>query len=382
MDYFSAMSTIQTSISSMQPPLGGYVSAGQTQQAAQTQLLPDVSSTLADAAEELTQSLSGKAQEKTLKERKADNGQSMASLSRAQRIAMLQAMAAGAGKSSPDQAGQAAQDMAQSALRQPGQVRRQAREGGGDASAQYLLLLEAADLIDEGRVGPDPGGRGSEALREAAAEMLAEHGREIRADVNTFEATRILSPEEAANFRSTYRDVVLGESAVNDTLRRLLDMVPKGQSSDYIKALETTREALGLDLAAARPSGDPVRLQTLMTDLSHLKVISTVIDQCEDISQTLSERHGLTPFSATSMTSELLALTSDRWVDASRFGSICKRFNMDQPLEAAVHFVTGMRNALREMPTQVFNSMEARQSLLDTSQIALDEAIDREEGLI
>jgi type III secretion system TyeA family effector delivery regulator len=34
------------------------------------------------------------------------------------------------------------------------------------------------------------------------------------------------------------------------------------------------------------------------------------------------------------------------------------------------------------MPIQVFASPEARQSLLDAAQSALDEAIDREEGLI
>lgn len=375
------MSSILTPYSSTQAPLGGFVSAGQAQQTASTQLLPDISSTLADASEELTQSLSSKVQEKTLKERKAETASPLVLLSRVQRLAMLNAMTGGSDQPAGE-ANQLAQALAKCALRQPGHVRRQAQQSGSDPSAQYLALLEAADLIDEGRVGPDPGGRAGDALRESASELLAAHGREIRADVNTFEATRILSPDEAANFRSTYRDVVLGESAVNDTLRRLLDMVPNGQSHDYLKALETTRQALGLDLAAARPSGDPVRLQTLMSDLSHLKVISTVIDHCQEISHTLSQRHGLPTFSATSMTSELLALTSERWVDGSRFSSICKRLKMDQPLQVAVHFMTGTRGAIREMPIQVFGSMEARQSLLDACQSALDEAIDREEGLI
>ncbi|MEI7783772.1 MAG: TyeA family type III secretion system gatekeeper subunit [Betaproteobacteria bacterium] len=370
------MSSIQSFVPSTQTGAAGFAPAASSGQVGQTTLLPDVSSTLSDAAEELTQSLAGKAQEKSIKERKGDNGRDLASLTRAQRVAMIMAMAG------VEQQPEQPQELARGALKQPGQVKRQAREGGGTACEQYLALLEAADLIDEGRVGVDPGGRGAEALREAAAEVLAEHGGDIRADVNTFEATRILTPEQAAQFRSTYRDVVLGQGAVNDTLRRLLDMQPKGQGGDFSALLETTRQSLGLDLAAARPSGDPVRLQSVMTDLSHLKVISTVIDLCADISQTLSERHGLPPFSPTSLTSELLALSSDRWVDGSRFTSICKRFNMSQPLEAAVHFITGARNALREMPVQVFQSPEARQSLIDAAQNALDEAIDREEGLI
>jgi len=359
--------------------IAGHAPALRGQDASRTTLLPDVQSTLSDAAEELTQSLSGKAQEKTLKERKIHSGAPGTELGRAQRLAMFKAMS---GDSGGHEAESKIQDLARQVLRQPGQALRLARQTGGDASEQYLALMEAADRIEDGQVGHDPGGRACDALREAASELMATHGREIRADLNTFEATRILSPEEAGQFRSTYRDVVLGQSAVNDTLRRLLDMLPKGQGSDFSRVLETTRQALGLDLAAARPSGDPVRLQGLVSDLAHLKVISTVIDQCSELSDTLVQRHGTQPFAATSLTSEMLALTSDRWVDASRISGIGKRFGVDQPLEAAVHFATGVRNALKELPVQVFGSMEARQGLLDAAQGALDEAIDREEGLI
>ena len=376
------MSLIQTSSNQPSPAFVGLSSPMQSQRSGQAQLLPDLHSTLSDAAEELTQSLSGKAQEKSLKERKADSGKSLADLSRAQRLAMFQAMAGGGSADGQADAEQKIAQLAQKALRQPGQARRQAKESGGDASEQYLALLEAADLIQDGKIGHDPGGRATDSLREAAAELFAEHGREIRADINTFEATRGLSAQEAGQFRSTYRDVVLGESAVNDTLRRLLDMLPKGQGSDFSRVLETTREALGLDLAAIHPSVDVVRLQGLVSDLAHIKVISTVVDQCQELSETLTQRHGVAPFSATSMTSEMLSLTADRWVDASRLTAIGQRFNMQSHLEASVHFMTGLRNAIKDLPVQVFQAMEARQSLLDAAQAALDEAIDREEGLI
>lgn len=373
------MSFIQQPLPSGTSALAGFSAASRSQDAGRAQLQPDLQSTLSDAAEELTQSLSGKAQEKTLKERKINNGQSAQDLSRAQRMAMFKAMAGGQSGGDPEEK---VQQLARQTLRQPGQALRLARQSGGDASEQYLALLEAADLVDEGSVGHDPGGRASEALREAAAELFAENGREIRADLNTFEATRILSPEEASQFRSAYRDVVIGQSAVSDTLRRLLDMLPKGQGGDFLRVLETTRQALGLDLAATNPSVDSVRLQGLVSDLAHIKVISTVVDQCQELSDTLVQRHGVQPFAATSMTSEMLALTTDRWVDSSRLSGICKRFNVDQPLEAAVHFMGGLRNAIKELPVQVFGSMDARQSLIDASQSALDEAIDREEGLI
>jgi type III secretion system TyeA family effector delivery regulator len=100
------------------------------------------------------------------------------------------------------------------------------------------------------------------------------------------------------------------------------------------------------------------------------------------VSKTLTRRHQIDPpISATGMTRELLALTADRWVDASRINRIATDLGAGQPPEAEVHFLTGARNALRELPVQVYSSPEARDTLLDAAQSALDQAIDREEGI-
>jgi type III secretion protein W len=80
------------------------------------------------------------------------------------------------------------------------------------------------------------------------------------------------------------------------------------------------------------------------------------------------------------MTRELLALTSDRWVDSSRVSRMADDLGATEPPEATVHLLTGARNALRELPVQVYSSADARQTLLDAAQSALDHAIDREEG--
>ena len=80
------------------------------------------------------------------------------------------------------------------------------------------------------------------------------------------------------------------------------------------------------------------------------------------------------------MTRELLALTSDRWVDSSRLTRIAEELGAGEPAEASVHLLTGARNALRDLPVQVYSSADARQTVLDAAQGALDHAIDREEG--
>lgn len=377
------MIPIQTGLPSGQPMPTGLPVGGS--EVILDNLRPDLANVLSDSAEELTQAFSTKVQERKLKERMASGDLRPNGLSRTQMAEMLESFA-GEQNPSDDSSGKSPAERAIEAVgrkirEQPARARQHAREQGGSASEQYLLLMEVAERMDEGRLGADPGGRAAEAAREAAAELYAENGKEIHADLNTFAAVKDLSGADAAQFRSDYREIVMGEATVADTLRRLVDMVPDGEHDRFDVVLDTMREALGLDLAAARSSADPVRLQSLVTDLAHMKVIRTVIDQCADISATLTRRHGLAPpVSATRMTRELLALTADRWVDSSRVTRLAEELGAAEPAEAAVHLLTGARNALRELPVQVYSSADARQTLLDAAQGALDHAIDREEG--
>lgn len=378
------MIPIQTGLQNLQASMAGRPMASNGMEVDKAR--PDLAQILSDSAEELTQALSTKVQERKLKERMASGEARPEGLTRDELVAMLEAMASDQQAGSDDGAARSRAEQAIEALgrkirQQPGLARQHAREQGGSASEQYLLLTEVAERLAEGRMGPDPGGRAAAAAREAAAELYAEHGKAIHADLNTFSAASKLGAADAARFRTEYREVVLGEATVADTLRRLLEMVPDGEPDRFDTVLDTMREALGLDLAAARPSSDPVRLQALVTDLAHLKVIRTVIDQCVELSQTLSRRHAIEPpVSATRMTRELVALTADRWVDAGRVTRIAEDLGLQEPPEAAVHFLTGARSALRELPVQVYSSADARQTLLDAAQGALDHAIDREEG--
>ncbi|MNW19780.1 TyeA [compost metagenome] len=67
-----------------------------------------------------------------------------------------------------------------------------------------------------------------------------------------------------------------------------------------------------------------------------------------------------------------------KWVSAERFNGLSERCGA-HATEAKVHFLSGIKNLLREMPENVFLSSEQRQSVINASQEALDTAIDREE---
>ena len=346
----------------------------------------DMSSVLNNSQKELTQSLSGRVQEKDLRERKASNSDPNQAMGRAQMAAMLMAMK----KTDKAQKGEGGnnqlRELAKLIQKDPSKARQVVRQQGGDATTQYLTLLEVAALIAEGTGEPDPGAVAQTAVREAAAELLAEYGNAIWADINTFESAEKLSElsgrdQDAGAFRVAYRDSVLGSASLNDTLRSLLNANNEGQGADFTRMLDTMMQALGLDLAATRPSTDPTRLQAMVSDLFHLKVISTVIDQCATLADTLSERHGTPKFLASGMTADLVALSGERWVDASRVGNLADKYGLSEPLAAQVQFIAGSRKALSELPVQVFQSPEARDAVLGAAQGALDRAIDKEEGL-
>jgi type III secretion protein W len=253
------------------------------------------------------------------------------------------------------------------------------KEQGGDPSVQYLTLLEVAELIRDGSAGPDPAGKAYELVKEAAEQLMAEHGDYVRADLNTADvAAGIGSEQESAAFRTAYHDSVLASDSLADTLQHLLKVVSAGDGKDLDKVLDTMKVALGADLAAARPSTESVRLQYLVSDLYHLKVISTVIDQCDKLGQTLQKRHGLPPFKASELASDLVAVSNERWVDASRMGRLADRYGAQKDPSCKVDFLSGARESLRQMPPQVFSAPENRQSLLDAAQTAIDDAIDQE----
>jgi type III secretion protein W len=347
----------------------------------------NIQSVLSNAADELSQQFSSKAEERNLNDRKLSSANAQANVSRAQAAAMLASM--GEGAEGQEQSTQSVQltELAKRIIKQPHLARQFAKEQGGDATSQYLSLLEVAELIREGAAGVDFDGEAAFAAQEAAAELLAEHGDHIWADINTFDSAQKLAQQsgnaESANaFRVAYRDSVLGADTLSDTVRHLLKANEGGKGSDFSRVLQSMLTALGADVAAARPSTDPVRLKALLTDLYHLEVISTVIDRCDELSSTLTSRHGVPAFQATGMASDLVSLTGERWVDAARLSNLADKYGVLNPPECNVHFISGARNALRELPVQIFQSAEARQSLLDAAQTALDRAIDREEGLV
>ena len=75
---------------------------------------------------------------------------------------------------------------------------------------------------------------------------------------------------------------------------------------------------------------------------------------------------------------DLVAITGEKWVSASRFTAIVDRFGI-RNTQNRILFLTGIKSLMRDIPVQVFPTMDARQAILHAAQEALDHAIERED---
>ena len=347
---------------------------------------------LLDAAGELTQAFAARMQQRGVKERTILTGGALAGLSREIRHKALEHTRLGkprGGRSAEDEresgdGGAAAQgDLARAILKRPDRIRQFAEESDSDPTAQFLMLLDAAEEIESGQAGPDEGGAAAFAVREVLEEMFAERGERILADVNTVEAYSRLSADQAREFRSAYHDAAIGAESLSGVVNHLLRLVKDGGSAASFRDIHRTMiAALGLDLAASRSSTDKTKLQSLVSDLYHLEVVSTLLEASGELSGQLQSRHGTAPFAPNQLTSDIVGLSGERWVDADHFKRLADRYRAMDPLAATVDFLTGVRNLVKEIPVKVFATPEVRQTLIDAAQDAVDYAIDREEGIV
>ena len=321
---------------------------------------------ITESAEELSLFNSSKAESKNAAERKKDT---MRSLERMSKDEVAECMEASETFENAEEEAMFAHLML-AGRQDPGRL---ARQKFGRASDQFLALQYALNKGEE--EGAD--GEVLDAIREALDDLDMEAGPQIRADLNTLGAASegMGSKEELQEFQQTYTDIVLGEPTLVGTLSLALSRFgPK----DFAVGMDRLVKALGQDVAAARSSCDPTRLQNLIQDLYHLRVVATVLDSAKELFAQLAARHGSLGGDAVALTKELVTLSSEKWVAGSRFATLVEKQGA-RTTEAQIHMLTGLKSLMRSMPERVFVDADQRQGVLNALQDALDKAIEREE---
>lgn len=350
---------------------GSFTPGGMTAQTGTFQgeqvTVKDAASALADAAEEISLHHSEKVESKKHEERRLEAEEPVRVMLAEQINAYLEAAGA---FTDPQKLADLAKRM-QSSQENPREL---ARQQSRDPSHQYVLLQHA---LADGQARGAPADA-IERLKDAIADLEMDAGPQVRAGLNTIgvAASVAHTPEEIAAFQSNYRDVVLGDNSLAQTLKLVLERMTGKAGEDFKRDLGNLIKALGADLSAARPSVDSNRLQAIVQDLYQLEVIATVLDGCEElVAKTGAAAGGGTPFE---LAKDLVAVTGEKWVGSARFVGIADRLGVHD-VGARIAFQTGVKALLREMPPKVYPDPDVRQSIINAAQEALDLAIDQEE---
>ena len=328
--------------------------------------LQDGEVSLTDSAEELSLHMAEKTEEKHHAERKVKSEKAFETLHADEIVEFLE--------DSHDVDVQAKlHELADKLLKQGGSPRQEADRAFGDnAAKQYLGLQYALRQGEKDGADPDV----LEAIRDALADLELESGPQIRAGLNTMKTAGQFAPDSAGveRFQETYRDIVLGEATLAKTLDLALE---RFGTQDVGRGLKSLIGALGQDLAATRPSTDPNRLQSLLTDMYHLEVAATVLESCGELSDKLAGQ-GEKPLDSGRLMRDMVGLTSEKWTSESRFTKLAQDHGVATPT-GTIAFLNGTRGMLRDLPVQIYADADTRQNLLNALQGALDTAIDAEE---
>lgn len=319
---------------------------------------------LADSAEELSLHMAEKTEDKHHAERKIGRDAPLQMLSAEAIVAYL-------AESHDADAQEKLIELARHLLAGGADPRQAAARAFGDAARQYLGLQYALRQGERDGAPEDV----LDGLREALADLELESGPQIRASLNTIGAAAGYADDArgVADFQRTYQDVVLGEASLAKTLTLALE---RFGGKDVGRGLQQLIQALGQDLAAARPSTSPDRLQALMQDLYQLGVAVTVLDGCGELGEKMAREHGK-PLAADQLMRDLVNVSNEKWISESRFTALAASHGADS-VAARITFLGGVRAVLKDLPLPMYPDPDARQSVLGAAQLALDAAIDEE----
>ncbi len=251
------------------------------------------------------------------------------------------------------------------------------QSGDLDPAMQYAVLRFAWLSGQENGTPADE----LERLEEAFEDLEIRESEQIRAGLNTMGVASQVADgvDEIRLFQSTYRDVVLGsDQSLSKAFVLLMERLGGVDGEKFNEGLANTISAVGADLASARPSVDSIRLEALIQDLYQLSVVSTLLDRCKELASQVGEL-GAGRVEALPLLKRLVAMTEEKWVSPTRFESLAKDMRVEET-QSLIAFHTGVKHLVRDLPVKIFLSIEARQMLLDASQLALDEAIALEDS--
>lgn len=217
------------------------------------------------------------------------------------------------------------------------------------------------------------------ALEEELKRLWDKHKKEINATINISASVRkALKAHDqfsAEGLRDLYIDSVLDYGGLDKTYEKLVDQYGHGNLKE---SLEFLLSALGDDMRAAERSIPQAQLRMLISDMSKLKILIGVHEQCYKL---CSKLHQVTPASEDDMSKTLdvlLSLMSYSWAVPEKIRKLVDTMGL-RDVGEEIYFIRGFREITRNLPVRVFKDEYARAQLLQAIQDLLDHKIESEE---
>jgi type III secretion protein W len=178
------------------------------------------------------------------------------------------------------------------------------------------------------------------------------------------------------DLRGTYRSVV----ADFDSPRETLSLLRARFGDDAMdKGLDFLMTVLGNELSSAGPSLEKSRLKALTGDLAAVRVLGIVHNCCAAVLERLDTAHGVkSRMSSEQLLDSVLTARDNQYAGMQDFQHLAQRAGTPDT-EREVLFLQDLLQGLRDLPDLFYEGHDTRQRLQGALQNALDDAVRRED---
>lgn len=328
-----------------------------------------------DSVEELTHAIEEK-EEKDLSKREIEEGTRSDQLERVLKLKEVQEMIENLRDLSEEELQRVLGQLLAMKGATPRQLRERARESLKEPSHQYAALEATVAAL---RAQGAPQTRIDTA--EAALKLLMdEEGPSVRAGINVSRAAASSAGDgvlgDIQSLRDTYRDSVLDYGGLSEVYGEL---VKKYGGDGLAQATGFLLNALADDMAAHGSSIDRSKLNAVLEDMYRLEVLTGMLENCNNLIAKTKAQGVVSVFKGTDLLKEVLDLQKNKWLSPEPIKELAGKVGV-RDVQEEINFLREFKELVRKVPIKAYPDPEQRTRILDAIQLALDDAIDREES--
>ncbi len=145
-------------------------------------------------------------------------------------------------------------------------------------------------------------------------------------------------------------------------------------------ALDFLYKMLGNDLASDMMSADKTKLESVSTSLGELRAFQSAHALCDRLVNRLKDVHNIEncPYNGFTFLGKILDMKKEVYLSSSSVEALARTSRVANP-EEEVLFLQELQTTTRQFSSTIFNGDQERTKVLDAMQLAVDDAVARED---